>query len=222
MNYQNSSQLKLTFMLYVLPILLLILGAVFAVAYRLSGRRARIWAETLVLLPLVIPGAAVGLGILSLESRDIPPWSWVYPHASIVAYATACRFVPLAALLLAGALISVRPGVFRSGAISGAGPLRVLWGLVAPLLLPAFLAVAAVSFIFSLGELSAAVLVNPPGVMTLPVRLASLLHFGEESVVAALCVMLTGFIVGLLCLLQLVSRRPWRVEPHSPGGPGSS
>jgi iron(III) transport system permease protein len=192
--------------------LLLLLGGVFAFAYRQSPRRRRIRAEALVLLLLVIPGSAVGLGILTLESRGIPPWSWVYPHPAIVAYAAACRFLPLAALVLAGAFVSVRRRVLEAGAASGAGPLRILTVLVAPLVLPALIAAAVLSYVLSLGELSAAVLVTPPGVMTLPVRLASLLHFGEEPVVAALCVMLSGCILGLLGLTQSVLGRPWRVE----------
>lgn len=194
--------------------IILLLGGVFALAYRHSPRRRRIRAEALVLLLLVIPGSAVGLGILTLESHGIPPWSWVYPHPAIVAYAAACRFLPLAALVLAGALVSVRPRVLESGAAGGAGPLRILTGLVAPLVLPALFTAAVLSYVLSLGELSAAVLVTPPGVMTLPVRLASLLHFGEEPIVAALCVMLAGFIVGLLGLQQVLLRRPWRVELH--------
>ena len=192
--------------------LLLLLAVAFAAAFRASGATLRVWAEALVLLPLVIPGAAVGLGILYLESHGVPPWSWVYPHPAVVAYAAACRFLPFPALILAGASISVERSILRAGSICGAGPWRISFRLVLPLILPAFLAAAVLSFVLSLGELSAAVLVTPPGVMTLPVRLASLLHFGEEAVVAALCLMVSGFVVGLLCLFFLLTNRPLRVK----------
>ena len=77
-------------------------------------------------------------------------------------------------------------------------------GLLAALLVAA----AALSFVLTLGALSAAVLVYPAGEMTLPVRLASLLHFGEDAIVAALCLMVSCFVIGLLLLCQLLVRRP--------------
>lgn len=64
------------------------------------------------------------------------------------------------------------------------------------------------AFVLALGELSAAVLVSPPGSMTLAIRLASLLHFGKDSIVAALCVMLCALVVVLLTLGMLLAGAP--------------
>ena len=70
---------------------------------------------------------------------------------------------------------------------------------------------------FCLGELPASVLLNPPGAMTLPVRLASLLHFGRDALVAALCVTLCGLVVCVLALGLLLSGGPIRLPfRHAP------
>ncbi|MBI4605530.1 MAG: hypothetical protein HY721_26495, partial [Planctomycetes bacterium] len=180
--------------------ILLALGAAYAVASRGCTSRVRAAAEAGLLLALVLPGAVTGLGLLALEARGVPPWSALYPHPAAVGYAAACRYAALPALVLAGALDAVAPRVRQSGAASGAGPLRVALRLVLPLLLPSILAAAALAYVLSFGELSAAVLVAPPGGMTLPVRIASLLHFGEDSTVAALCLMGCGFALGLALL----------------------
>ena len=192
--------------------LLVLLGGAFAAAHRALGRRGKIAAETLILLPLVIPGAAVGLGVLFLVDEGIPPFSWLYPHPALLAYACACRYAVFPCLLLAGAAASIRPELLRSAAASGARPLSVVSRIALPLILPAVVAAAALSFILSFGELSASVLVHPPGGMTLPVRLSSLLHFGEDAIVAALCLMASGFLIGVLLLAHLVIHRPLRIE----------
>lgn len=83
-------------------------------------------------------------------------------------------------------------------------------------MIPALLAASALSFVLTMAELSAAVLVYPPGRMTLPVRLVLLLLFGDLPVVAAHRVMVSGFIVGVLVVCRLVTNRPLLVRaPNS-------
>ncbi|MHC4514052.1 MAG: ABC transporter permease [Planctomycetota bacterium] len=191
---------------------LLVAAVLFAAAFRGMGRRGRAVAEALVLLPLVVPGAAVGLGILYLVNHDVWPISSWYPHPEVVAYAAAARYVTFPALILAAAVMSLRTNLFQAAAIAGAGRVRTAVWIAAPLLWPGLVAAAALAFILCLGELAAAVLVNPPGSMTLPVRIASLLHFGKDDVVAALCLVIAAFILGILLLCILIANRPIHIR----------
>lgn len=187
-------------------------GLAFALAYRGLARRGRALAEALALLVLLVPGATVGLGILLLVTHGVWPFAALYPHAAILAYAGAARFLPLSALLLAASVAGLRADLFRCAAVHGAGPVRCALRIALPLLVPALAAAATVSFLACMGELSAAVLVSPPGTMTLPVRLASLLHFGKDSIVAALCVMLVGLVASILFLGFLLAGAPIRLR----------
>ncbi|MBI4563514.1 MAG: iron ABC transporter permease [Planctomycetes bacterium] len=187
-------------------------GLLFAAAYRGLGRAARHVAEALVIVPLIVPGTAVGLGILFYVTREVWPVSSLYPGPGIVAYAAAARYMAFPALILAAALAAVRRNLLQAAAVSGAGPVRTGLRIVGPLIWPGLGAAATISFLFCLGELSASVLVNPPGTMTLPVRIASLLHFGKDSIVASLCLILTIFTALVLVLGMLLVNRPLRVR----------
>ncbi len=185
------------------------LALVFAAAYRWASRGARAVAEIGVISLLGFPGAVVGLGVLSLREAGV--LDMFGDHAILVAYASGCRYFAVPALILAFSVLALRSRLIDAAAIHGGGRGRILVRIVLPVVLPAVFAAAAVSFVLTLAELSASVLVYPPGGMTLPVRLASLLHFGEESVVAALCVMVSAFIAGVVLLGRLVINRPLRL-----------
>ncbi|MBN1419954.1 MAG: iron ABC transporter permease [Planctomycetes bacterium] len=186
-------------------LVLIALAGLFAIGYRRGGRPLRRLAEALLILTLIVPGAAVGLGIIELRADRLAP-------AAGLVCAAACRSIIFPALILAQALVSVRDRIIQSGALCGAGRVRIARKLVLPLLLPSIASAAAISFVLALGELSAAAIVYPPGGMTLPVRLASLLHFGEDAVVAALCLMISAFAIGVVLLSTLIARRPPRLR----------
>jgi iron(III) transport system permease protein len=181
--------------------------------YRGLARRGRTLAEATVLFPLLVPGAFVGLGLLALVTRGVQPFAALYPHAAILAYAGAVRALALPALVLCLSAASLRPALLHAAAVHGASPARAALGISLPLCAPALATAAALAFVSGLGELSAAVLVSPPGTMTLPVRIASLLHFGKDSIVAALCVMLCGLVLAVLSLGFLLSGRPLGLSP---------
>lgn len=194
---------------------LLVGSLAFALGYRALRRRGRALAEAAALLALLVPGATVGLGILVLVTHGVWPFAMLYPHPAILAYAGAARFLALPALLLATSVAGLRTDLFRCAAVHGAGAGQRALQLGLPLLAPALAAAATIAFVACLGELSAAVLVSPPGTMTLPVRLASLLHFGQDSIVAALCVMLTGLVASILFLGSLLAGAPLRLRLHA-------
>ena len=64
-------------------------------------------------------------------------------------------------------------------------------------------------FILTMGELGVTLLVVPPGVETLPVRIYNLMHYGADAAVAALSLILVAIQL-LVCSLVLVGvrRRP--------------
>lgn len=175
--------------------------------------RWRWLAAAVVLAPLVIPGAAVGLGLQAI-ARDLgggeaqgPLAALASPgSAAVVRYlsgttgilvlAACARYLPFA--LLVGWVAAARrdPRPLEAARLLGLGPWQRLWRVRLPLLAPDLMAAFAFGFAFTMGELTASAVVEPPGVTTLAVRLASLLHFGEDGIVSALC-LLTALLVAL-------------------------
>lgn len=191
----------------------LIVAAAFVSLAGRVGRAERRVLDLVLLSLLMVPGSVVGLGILSLVSGGVVPWAWIYPHEALVGYASACRYLVFPVLILTAVRTQLQGSRVVVARAYGVGWLdRVRW-IQGPVLGPAWFAAGTLSLVLCMGELTAAVLVNPPGAMTLPVRLASLLHFGEDAVVAALCTTYSVFLLGLLlwARLLLAHRFDWFV-----------
>lgn len=192
-------------------VVLALLGFAVAGALRRRGPRTAAVLGLLLLVPLALPGAAVGLGLQRLAALGVLPHAVADGPVMLVLAATA-RYLPLATLPALAALDRVDPRLDEAARLSGmSAPTRWL-RVRLPLAAPDVAAVLVVGFAFAAGELAAAVLVEPPGTTTLAVRLATLLHFGEDGLVAALCLLLAGVVgvslavAGLLVGRALVPR----------------
>ncbi len=60
-----------------------------------------------------------------------------------------------------------------------------------PLIGPGLLAAALMTFVLSLGELGATLMVVPAGQSTLTIRIYNFLHYGASQTVASLCLSIT-------------------------------
>jgi len=186
---------------------MLVLGGA-AIAWALRGMRPG-WAaigSMAATLPLLIPGAAVGLGLVMLYERRLIPET-LFHGEGILSMGIFCRMISFPILILTAAFGAIRPRLTHAARLAGVSEVRAFWGISVPLGLPGIAAAALLSFVFAMGELATSALVNPPGIMTLPMRISSLLHIGEDRIVAALCLTLAGLILGCFFLGTLVLNR---------------
>jgi ABC-type Fe3+ transport system permease subunit/sugar lactone lactonase YvrE len=86
--------------------------------------------------------------------------------------------------------------VDRSGSdamrVGGAGPLRSWWSASWPQMRGLALAGAYTSYLLVLWDVETVILIMPPGLETLSVRVFNLLHYGHAGQVNALCLVLLG------------------------------
>jgi len=194
----------------------LLVGALSATAMTLLGlplayglTRGHGWRRAAVayapLLTFAIPGTVLGIGLIKVWNRGGAA-EWVYGTAAIVVFAYVARFLVVAQRGMAAALDQVGPSLAEAAAVSGVSPFRTGWGVMLPLLWRPLAAVWVVAFILSMGELSATVLVSPPGFTTLTTRMFSLMHYGMSELVAALAILLVVCVLGPLCVLAVALR----------------
>lgn len=159
-----------------------------------ATRRAGRWrwvAAAAVALILATPGPLAGMALV-LAYRDLPV---IYDTPAILTLAYALRTLPYALLVLWPALRTLSDAHLDAAALDGHG----LWGQVRTVALPLTLAPLAaawgVSFVLALGELPAALVVEPPSLTPLlTVRVWSLLHTGVESHLAGVGLVLLGVV----------------------------
>lgn len=163
-------------------------------------------------LLIATPGPLVGVAVIRFLNQplDSPIWwlgelygTWFAPWL-----AQMIRIVPYAVLILGPAARGLPEAVIDAARADGAGPIARLLRVAAPLGWPGLAAAWLVAFALSVGELSATVLVVPPGTPPLSVRLLSLLHYGVEDRVAAICLVLVlGYAAIAAAVLWLLPRR---------------
>jgi iron(III) transport system permease protein len=159
-----------------------------------------------------LPGPVLGVWLIRV--LNWPPDSalsfltWCYDETLLAPMlAQTIRALPLVTFFLWTQMERVPQNLLDNAASEGAGFWRQLLYVVLPLRWPSLLAAAWLAFIIAIGELAATVLVSPPGVSTLSIRIFGLLHYGAEDQVAALCLtlwLMTGLLtVGVVKLLEV-------------------
>jgi iron(III) transport system permease protein len=158
---------------------------------------------------LTVPGPILGIVIIRLLNRpELPGLVWLYDHSILAPWlAVYLRSLPIATLIMWQALQTVPKEILESAMIDGAGPLVRLWRIALPMRRPAAAVAWLAALAISLGDLAASILVVPPGVTTLSIRIFGLLHYGVEDQVGGICLaMILIFALLAWAVFRLASR----------------
>ena len=170
------------------------------------ARRSRWWSVPVIAVAavgLAVPGPLIGLAIIWLLDRPFPPgFIWLYDRTLFAPIlAMLIRTLPVTILFSWHILRSVADDVLDAAACDGAGLWRQFWWIAAPPRIGPLLAVWLVAFALAAGDLACSILVVPPGVTTVPIRVFGLLHAGVDDQVAAISLVM---LAGLLPVTMLV------------------
>ena len=163
----------------------LLTGLALLMAFLARGSKWLARLQVVSIVPFLASGPILGMGLITLWNHPGPP-GLVYDSLAVVVLACAARYCYLAHVGFTAALRDLHPSLEEAAVLAGVPWHRRLTGIVVPLLWPALAAAWGLGFLFTVREVDATVLVCPPGVTTLPVRLFTLMHYGPSSDVAAL------------------------------------
>lgn len=171
----------------------------FVTAYgivRYLGRRRRV-AQSLALLPMLVPHILISLSLLLLLTRlPIPELS-----ALVIGHVLICLPFTIAGII--ASLESVDPDLEAAAYTLGASRARVLMEVTLPLVAPGVLSAAIFAFIVSFGDVDIALFLSGPGITTLPIEIFSFIQWESSPVVAAI----TTSQIALVILFGLVVER---------------
>ncbi|QKW06715.1 ABC transporter permease subunit [Streptomyces sp. NA04227] len=185
-------------------LLALLVGTWSALSAHALGKRGRRVMDALFLLPLAVPSVVVGLAVLVAFSQ--PPfllngtrWIVIVAHTILV---TAFAHQSVTA-----ALARLDPAYEQAAASLGARPAYVLLRVKLPLLLPSLNAAAGLCFALSMGELSATMMLYPPGWVPLPVQIYTATDRGALFTGSALAVVLMAATLLVLFAMSRIRNR---------------
>ena len=176
-----------------------VLSATVVVALALWTWRARI--GSVLWLPFFVPGVLLGIALIWIFNRC--GLSGIYQSVAIVILAYVIRYAALGWNIVARALRSGDPALLAMARLEGAN----LWQTLRHIHWPQASAQAAaawyVTYLLCLWDVETLVLIVPPGGESLSLRIFNLLHYGHNSQVNALCLLL--LVLALVPLLGAVA-----------------
>jgi len=153
--------------------------------------------ETLIMLPLVFPNAALGvafLGLLGLLGVSGTYIGIVLAHCIIT--------LPFAYRPILNSLRKLDPAIEEASMSLGAKPSTVLRTVTLPMLKPGLISAFLFCFIVSFDEATITVFLIAPDVTTLPVRILTEIQESASPVIAAIATFLIIFTLSLVLLLE--------------------
>lgn len=156
---------------------------------------------------LCLPATLTGIGFIALGNDFLG--GLLYNSDWMPVAAAVSRFGPLAWLIGVAQKRRQNPLLCEAARFYRVSAWQRWSCIRLPLLLPGLTAAGMTVFLLSMGELSATLLVLPPGRNTLAVKTYNLLHYGASDAVAGLCLFLVaaGWLAGLVTLAAAASRR---------------
>jgi iron(III) transport system permease protein len=169
------------------------------------GPAGRARLSTLALLPMVLPSALLGIGLIHLRSetatgawlgRDVviaagDGYEWVLRIAWLILPAAYVgRFAPLAVKVLEAGFRRLERSVAEAAAVDGATPTRAWSRVVFPILRPYVVAAGLLVFALSLGEVDCVRQIVPPRMELMSQAIYEQAHRNLEHNLAGLCLVL--------------------------------
>ncbi|NLH83170.1 MAG: iron ABC transporter permease [Phyllobacteriaceae bacterium] len=182
---------------------------------RVPGRRAEV-VRAIVDLPYAVPGIVVAIACILLFLKPLPLVGSLYGTIWILFAAYVMRFLALAAKPVGTAIASLPRDLEEAGAACGAGPVRRLVRIVAPLTAPSAAAGALLVFMSAFNELTVSALLWSSGRETIGVVLFGLEEAGLAPQAAAVAVTSLVVVLAVLATVDRLGRRlpagilPWR------------
>ena len=163
--------------------------------------RAREPINTLLLLPLVVPGVVAGAAIyvfqVEAEVRTGLPLVAALPGLVL---AHVMITIPWTVRLVSASLIGLDPSAEEAAMNLGAGPVATFFRVTLPMVRPGVVAAAVFSFIVSFGNLEMTLFLIGPGRTTLPIAILQYLEWRIDPTIAAVSFLQIGVIAGGMLL----------------------
>ncbi len=191
-------------------VLCLIPAYFFALAFYNVRRKAILLAAAS--LPFIIPSSITGLSLIEMWNTGAT--GWIYRSPLMPAIGMAARFAFIPAVILTLALMKLDRAYIENIKVYNPD-LRALTGCLASLTGRECLASVLIVFALSMSEYGTALLITPPGYQLLTIKIFNYLHYGDNEIVASLCLFVLATVIPAItaAYFLLTGRR-------SGGGPG--
>ena len=158
--------------------------------------------ESVATLPMMIPELVLGMAYLALFTAA----GVKLGMAALVATHTAFC-VPYVFINVKSRLVGMDPSIEEAARDLGASPMRVLWDIILPLIMPAVLSGMMLAVAMSIDDVVISFFVTSAQTTTLPLKVYTGLKSGGTPEINAISTLMLGAIFVIVGISQLLSAR---------------
>ncbi len=204
-----NNELMVTFKIAAVTALLCLFPAYSVACLLKKNEKYSILLWAVMLVSVATPASLSGIAIVSMVNQ--PMLHHLSGSIIMPVLGAASRFIPFSVIILLAQLRRIDPLLIEAASILHNNPLKIWWKVKLPMMLPGILASICLVFVLTSSELGATLLLIPPGVETITIKIYNYLHYGATEVVAGLCLlmMITILLCGAGIIAMIKMRRKW-------------
>ena len=178
----------------------ILIGTAGAVGMARSRFRTQGLLENVSMIPMMMPEIILGMAYLAFFSIIRIPFGML---TLIIAHTTFC--IPYIFINVQSRLVGLDPAYVEAARDLGASPTRAFYDVTLPLIPPAILSGALLSFAMSMDDVVISFFVTGTTSNTLPLQVYSMLKMGVTPEVNALCTLMLLVVFGGIGLYYLLT-----------------
>jgi putative spermidine/putrescine transport system permease protein len=173
-------------------------AALCLVRSRFGGRE---FINSLLLLPLVVPGIVLGIAlyVFHVETEIATGWPILGSLGGLIA-GHVLIVIPWTVRLVTASLVGMDRGIEEAAQSLGADRFTTFRRITLPSILPGIVAAALFGFVSSFGNLEMSLFLVGPGRTTLPIAILQYLEWKIDPTIAAVSVLQILFIAGAMLI----------------------
>jgi iron(III) transport system permease protein len=147
-------------------------------------------AEFTSLFLFALPGTVLAIGLIQLWNR--PALNLIYASPILLVFAYIAQYAGLTMRLVRPSIAAIPNSMEEAGRMSGAGWIRRLSRIVAPLAIRGLTLSFVAAFLLCQRDVALPLMLAPPGLETLPARTMTLMANGSPSLISAMCALIVA------------------------------
>jgi len=155
----------------------------------------------MVMLPAVLSPSLIGASLIKMWNQT--GFEWLYLSPIMPMMAMMIRFMPFGILaILAGQTQELKDSI-AIGYMKVPSRSKVFLNITLPLMLPTLLVASGIIFLLGMGELGTTIMILPPGLSTITVKIFGYLHYGASEQIS----LMSLWVMAIIFFFSFVGNR---------------
>ena len=160
--------------------------------------------NTMLLLTFIIPSTVLGVAVIKFYNQ--PGTNFIYTTIIILLITYVGRFGFIAARIIGNGIKQIPGSLEEAARVIGIPPVKRFFSISIPLLLPSLFTAFVLSFVLCLGELGTTIMIYPPGIELMPVKIFTIGANAPQALTSSMILISFGVTMCFILLFFLIGK----------------